>query len=163
MVGGFITFTTLEYRICVRSVTFYVTLAESQASSTLVFGVYGTNDNTSFTLLSVIDLMRPKDLYQNVAGNFYQDNQDNGDKSIQGYVQNTVPFGVYDNKRPLSVFYGIFYSAPSLSSDTGAILPPRTFTFQNDTCYSSYMLKHLPQRATAEETFTFFVAEIEWG
>jgi hypothetical protein len=163
VMGGFITFTTLEYRTCVRSVTFYVSIF---GTTPIVFGVFGTNDNLNFKRLSVIDLTLPKALYQQQAGFSYQDNQDQGDNSIQGYVENTLPFVVYDTNTAVPSF---FYGAPArLNSDTKPTNPPRTFTFKNETCYSAYMLKHLPQNtadltADSLDTFNFFVSEIEWG
>jgi hypothetical protein len=157
--GGFITFTTLEYRICVRSVTFYFDPVVI-GNTSVVFGVYGTNDNLNFKRLSVIDLNLPKTLKAG-SGSTYLDNQ--GD--IQGYVNNTTPFAVETNTGVTSVFYG----APNkLSADTRPEFDPRTFTFKNDTCYSTYMLKHLPQNTAnltsdSLDTFTFSVSEIEWG
>ena len=163
VIGGFITFTTLDYRICARSVTFYAIIV---GTTPIVFGVYGTNDNLNFKRLSIIDLTLQKSFYQQQAGFNYQDNQDQGDNSIQGYVNNELPFVVYDtNTATPSIFYG----APrKLNADTNPTNPPLTFTFKNDTCYSAYMLKHLPQNTSdiasgASDTFTFYVSEIEWG
>jgi hypothetical protein len=189
--GGFITFTTLEYRICVRSVSFYVSdnsgLAEIGKTTEkllitpppMVFGVYGTNDNINFTRLSTIDLNLPKTSCRDIINpdtpnyNYYYDNV-NQDVNvamvdiIQGYVTAlALPFAVYNKNDSGLQEPSVFYRQVRQSSNDTLMNQPRTFTFANTTCYSAYMLKHLPDTSarivSSAEAFGFYLTEIEWG
>jgi hypothetical protein len=167
VMGGFVTFTTLKYRICLRSVTFYSssTWLKSTILYPVIFGVYGTNDNVNFKQLSVINLTLVKSLYTppggSATGYTYIDNP-NG---IDGYVS-ASPFEVLDLNTGVSSFF--YATPPGLAVDTKSTDPPRIFTFQNDVCYGAYMLKHLPQNvglntSTTLDTFSLYISEIEWG